>query len=71
LVPDPVNISFATPPRSEKKIKQIEVGQIYPGSVEWATVVGITQQQPAFNSPEKAVAKMNPNTASGGANFAI
>jgi len=71
LVPDPVNVSFATPPRSEKKIKQIEVGQIYPGSVEWATVVGISQQQPSFNSPEKAVAKMVPNTANGGSNFAI
>lgn len=71
LVPDPVNVSFATPPRLEKKIKQIEVGQIYPGSVEWATIIGISQQQPSFNSPEKAVAKMTPNTATGGNDVAI
>jgi len=38
MVTDPVNISFATPPIQEKKIKQIEVGTIYPGSIEWATV---------------------------------
>lgn len=59
LTADPVNVRFSTPPRQEKKIKHIEVGQIYPGSVEWATVVGLQEQQPSIMSPEKGVAKMS------------
>lgn len=41
MVQDPVSVNFATPPRLEKNIKQIEVGTIYPGSVEWSTVEGL------------------------------
>lgn len=62
LTPDPVNVRFATPPRQENKIKHIERGQIYPGSVEWATVIGLHEQQPSIMSPEKGVAKMNSNS---------
>ena len=51
MVPDPVAISFATPPRLEKNIKPISVGAIYPGSVEWATVIGLnSKQQDAYNA---------------------
>lgn len=57
LLPDPVNVKFATPPLQEKQIKHIEVGQIYPGSVEWATVVGLQENQPSILSPEKAISK--------------
>jgi len=46
MVSEPVNISFATPPRQEKKIKHIDVGTIYPGSVEWATVEGLHAANP-------------------------
>lgn len=46
MVTDPVSINFATPPRQETKIKQIEVGTIYPGSVEWATVEGLHAANP-------------------------
>lgn len=46
MVPDPVNVSFATPPTQETKIKQIEVGTIYPGSIEWATVEGYATANP-------------------------
>lgn len=45
MVPDPVSVTFATPPRQEKNIKQIAVGKIYPGSVEWATVIGLEMRQ--------------------------
>lgn len=46
MVSDPINVSFATPPRQEKKIKHIDVGTIYPGSVEWATVEGLHAANP-------------------------
>jgi hypothetical protein len=46
MVTDPVSINFATPPRQEKKIKQIDVGKIYPGSIEWATVEGLHVANP-------------------------
>jgi hypothetical protein len=45
LSPNPVNVKFATPPRQEKKIKQIGVGAIYPGSVEWNNVQQFMGQQ--------------------------
>lgn len=53
MVPDPVAISFATPPIQETKIKQIEVGTIYPGSIEWATVEGIAAVNPGSNYKAK------------------
>lgn len=54
MVPDPVSVSFATPPRQEKQIKQIEIGTIYPGSVEWATIVGLeSRQKDAYNAAAK------------------
>lgn len=56
LTPDGVNVSFAKPARQEKVIKSYEVGEIYPGSVEWATVVGLSEIQPSVMSPEKGVA---------------
>lgn len=46
MVADPVSVSFATPPRQETKIKQIEVGTIYPGSVEWGVVEGLNMANP-------------------------
>ena len=57
LVPDPVSVKFATPPLQEKKVQHIEVGQIYPGAVDWATVVGLQEVQPSIMSPEKGIAK--------------
>lgn len=56
MVADPVSVSFATPPRQETKIKQIEVGTIYPGSVEWGTVQGLYTANP---SPRNASATRN------------
>jgi hypothetical protein len=51
MVPDPVAVSFATPPRLEKTIKPISIGAIYPGSVEWATVIGLeSRQKDAYNA---------------------
>jgi hypothetical protein len=50
MSPDPVAVRFATPPRQEKQIKQISVGEVYPGSVEWAKVFGIiSRQENSFN----------------------
>ena len=46
MVPDPVAVQFATPPRQEKQVKQIGVGTIYPGSVDWATVEGLYSPSP-------------------------
>lgn len=46
MVPDPVAVQFATPPRQEKQVKQIGVGTIYPGSVDWATVEGLYAPSP-------------------------
>ena len=45
MVPEPVAVRFATPPRQEKQIKQIPVGAVYPGSVEWANIFGIISKQ--------------------------
>jgi len=56
MVADPVNISFATPPIQEVKIKQIEVGTIYPGSIEWATVEGFATVVPSSFYATKAPA---------------
>jgi len=56
MVADPVNISFATPPIQEVKIKQIEVGTIYPGSIEWATVEGFATVVPSSHYATKAPA---------------
>ena len=54
LVADPVQVRFATPPRQEKKIKQIAVGQIYPGSVDWLTISGILGEQKDGNYKAKS-----------------
>jgi hypothetical protein len=54
LSPSPVNIKFATPPRQEKKIKQIEVGKIYPGSVSWSEVEGLISVQRTSTFESKA-----------------
>ena len=54
LVADPVQVRFATPPRQEKKIKQIAVGQIYPGSVNWLTISGILGEQKDGNYKAKS-----------------
>lgn len=51
MSPEPVGVSFATPPRQEKLIKNISVGEILPGSVEWATVIGLqTKQKDLFGN---------------------
>lgn len=50
---DPVSVSFATPPRQEVKIKHIEVGKIYPGSVEWGIVEGLQSVNPSVTYPSK------------------
>jgi len=63
LTPDAVNVSFARPPRRETLIKQYDVGEIYPGSVEWATVVGLLEVQPSIMSPEKGVANSQASEA--------
>lgn len=46
MVSDPVAVTFATPPIQEKQVKQIEIGTIYPGSVDWATVIGLSINRP-------------------------
>ena len=61
MVPDPVAVTFATPPRQETKIKQISVGQIYPGSVEWATIIGLeTRQKDSYNSGSGGSRRIGP-----------
>lgn len=56
MVPNPVSVTFATPPRLEKNIREISVGKIYPGSVEWATVVGLEMRQDStYNATKTAV----------------
>lgn len=54
LVADPVQVRFATPPRQEKKIKQIAVGQIYPGSVDWLTITNLLGNQTSNNYKTKS-----------------
>jgi len=54
LSPNPVNVKFATPPRQEKTIKQISVGAIYPGSIEWNNVEGFMAQQSQSTYERKA-----------------
>jgi len=54
LVADPVNVRFATPPRQEKKIKQIAIGQIYPGSVDWLTITNLLGDQTNKNYKGKS-----------------
>jgi len=61
MVNEPVSVSFATPPRQENKIKPIEVGEILPGSVEWATIEGLYQANPLPGYTLKA-----PATGGGG-----
>lgn len=49
MVPDPVAVQFATPPIQENKVKQVSVGTIYPGSVEWSIIEGLSAPQPTPN----------------------
>ena len=60
---EPVSVQFATPPRQELKIKQIEVGTIFPGSVEWGTIEGLSQVNPQPGFGAKA-----PASGGGGSN---
>jgi len=55
MVVDPVAVTFATPPRAnQKQIKEIDVGTIYPGSVDWATVEGLyaPNPKPKYTTPQ-------------------
>jgi len=63
---EPVSVQFATPPRQELKIKQIEVGTIFPGSVEWGTIEGLSQVNPQPGFGAKA-----PASGGGGSNLVM